>query len=197
MNLWLRLLTVFLTALRGARSTPQASLTIDLRILPGDIDLNGHVNNGRYLSLLDLGRADFVARTGLFQAGRRHKINGWVAAATIRYRRPLLVGQRIRLTTRLLGWDGRSFFVAHKIESNGDVATLALVRVRVLGPKGPVSPNDAAVVLGLPPKSPPLPAVVTSWVSVDNELDSVFDDAGSRKSQPSPTEGRTEEESHA
>ncbi|MGW3964217.1 acyl-CoA thioesterase [Amycolatopsis sp. NPDC005003] len=176
MNLWLRLLLVFIRARSAGRTEPLAPHTITLRMLPTDLDLNGHVNNGRYLSMLDLGRTDVVVRSRLFENARRHHLNAAVAGAAIRYRRPLSAGQRIRLRTRLVGWDDRSFYVAHRITARGNVASLALVRLRVSGPAGPVSTAEATPLLGLPAQSPPLPEAVAAWARVETSLDAASAD---------------------
>ena len=47
---------------RAARPSARIRLTT----LPTDIDILRHMNNGRYLSLFDLGRWDLLIRTGLF-----------------------------------------------------------------------------------------------------------------------------------
>ena len=49
MNLYLRLLLTLLRAWRGPRLEPGATLTRTLRVLPNDLDMYGHMNNGRYL----------------------------------------------------------------------------------------------------------------------------------------------------
>ena len=38
-----------------------------LRVLPNDTDILRHVNNGIYLSLMDLGRMDLMIRSGRWQ----------------------------------------------------------------------------------------------------------------------------------
>ncbi|MDB5490660.1 MAG: Mesenchymal stem cell protein, partial [Micavibrio sp.] len=57
MNLYLRVLIVIFRALFGQPmtdvTTPQR---IRLRVYPNDLDSNLHMNNGRYLTVMDLGR---------------------------------------------------------------------------------------------------------------------------------------------
>jgi len=57
MTLWFRLIWLVLTArLRGKVQLFDISV-LRLRVLPNDLDFNGHVNNGRYFTLADLGRS--------------------------------------------------------------------------------------------------------------------------------------------
>lgn len=65
MTLWFRLIWLLLTArLRGKVQLFDISV-LRLRVLPNDLDFNGHINNGRYFTLADLGRLDFLIRAGV------------------------------------------------------------------------------------------------------------------------------------
>ena len=78
MNLLLRLLRVLIAARFRGRIDVLDESVLNLVVWPTDLDLNLHMNNGRYLSVMDLGRIDHVARTGLQrlivrnQIGRAH-----------------------------------------------------------------------------------------------------------------------------
>src|SRR6266699_2640959 len=78
---------------------------IAMRVWPNDLDLNVHMNSGRYLSMMDIGRVEILGRTRLL---RKVFGRGWrpiAAAATIRYRRSLLPFQRFTVRTRVVCWD--------------------------------------------------------------------------------------------
>ena len=88
MNLWLRLLWLLLTARwRGPLSLPRDSSTLRFRVWPHDLDLSFHLNNGRYLTLMDLGRLDVMVRSGLWREVLHHKwtpiASAAITAATI------------------------------------------------------------------------------------------------------------------
>lgn len=105
MNLWFRLIWYALTAWRRpALTDPAVAAVLNFRVTPLDLDLSLHMNNGRYLTLMDLGRLDFLVRTGLWRAVRS---NGWTPIAgsiVIRYRRELRSFAPFRLETRLVSW---------------------------------------------------------------------------------------------
>jgi len=83
MNLWLRLLWLLLTARRrGPVSLPRESSTLNFRVWPHDLDLSFHLNNGRYLTLMDLGRLDTMVRSGLWREVMRHKWTPIASAIT-------------------------------------------------------------------------------------------------------------------
>ena len=56
MNLWLRLLLRSLTLSFRAPVPPLGPCLTRFRVLPLDLEPLGHVNNGRYLTWLDLAR---------------------------------------------------------------------------------------------------------------------------------------------
>ena len=57
MNLYFRLLLAVLKALRAPRARLGETVELTLRVWPTDLDLNGHMNNGRYLTMVDLALA--------------------------------------------------------------------------------------------------------------------------------------------
>ncbi len=66
MNLILRMMALLVGSFFKPRlfiENPKNSLC--LRVLPNDIDINLHMNNGRYLTVCDLTRVDMFIRTGL------------------------------------------------------------------------------------------------------------------------------------
>lgn len=107
MSLWLRLLLCLLTAPFRPRLTgPHDASRLSFRVWPHDLDLSLHMNNARYLALMDLGRLDVLLGTGLWREVVRHRWTPIASKVAIRFRRELKLFQRIRLETRILTWDG-------------------------------------------------------------------------------------------
>jgi acyl-CoA thioesterase FadM len=157
------------TALRARR---RASIDITdasvlrLRVRPLDLDLYGHVNNGRFLTLMDLGRTDWAVRTGLAKGLRTKAWKPVAGAATVRFRRSLNPFGRFELHTRLAGWDDRWWFFDQEMYVGGKLAASAWVKVAILGPKADPGPRACAVVheaLGWPIQSPDLPDGLRAW----------------------------------
>jgi acyl-CoA thioesterase FadM len=134
MNLWLRLLHLLLTAFSGPKLDPVRDVSrLHFRVWPHDLDTSLHMNNGRYWTIMDLGRADLMIRSGLWRAILRE---GWVPvvnAAKIRFRRELRLFQPFRLETRILTWSDTFLVMEHRMIKQGRdgtdiVAAVALVR---------------------------------------------------------------------
>ena len=171
MNLYLRLFKVIVAGLFARRIDTLGESSIVLRCWPNDLDFNMHMNNGRYLTLMDLGRLDLVVRAGLLGIAFR---KGWMpvlAAATIRFRRSLDPFQRFRLRTRVLGWDDRNVIMEQVFETlDGHVAARALVRGVFRSKGGTVPTREIAVAAGWPSESPELPERVTAWLASEDSL---------------------------
>jgi acyl-CoA thioesterase FadM len=160
MNLWLRALRVIIWGLffKSKLRADQESV-VSFVVMPHDLDPYMHMNNGRYLTILDLGRTDIFVRTPLLRLARKH---GWwpvVAATNIRYKRPLPPFRRFQVHTRVLGWDDKGFYIDQYITSRGVVTTQAVIKAVFPG----VSARTVVEALGLNPQSPPLPPEVACW----------------------------------
>ncbi|HEY0994656.1 MAG TPA: acyl-CoA thioesterase, partial [Gemmatimonadaceae bacterium] len=125
MNLVFRLAWIALTARFRPRVDLLGPARTRFRVLPTDCDVLLHVNNGVYLSLMDLGRVDLMLRSGLFGELRSR---GWypvVAGLTIQYLASLNPFERFVIDTRIVGWDERSFYVEQRFLRGGAVVAQA------------------------------------------------------------------------
>lgn len=171
MNLYLRLIKTVLAAIFGRSIESLGESAITLRVWPNDLDANLHMNNGRYLTLMDLGRFDLMIRGGLLRTVFRERWMPVAAAATIRFRRSLDPFQRFRLRTRVLGWDAKSVVMEQIFETlDGQIAARALVR-GVFRRKGGVVPtSEIAEAGGWSSISPALPEHAAAWLSAEERL---------------------------
>lgn len=158
MNLLFRIIWVLLGARRRPRLNPLDESVISLRVLPNDLDLHAHMNNGRYLSIMDLGRLDLMARTGLGRVALERRWIPLVAWASIRYRRPLKLFQKFNLRTRIVYWDTKWFYIEQRFEHKGQLIAAARVMGLLRGKSGNIASHDALHLLGhgqlIPPAGP-------------------------------------------
>lgn len=137
------------------------------RIWPWDLDPWVELNNGRTLTLYDLGRVPMVLRSGLIAALRRR---GWgitVAGSCPRYRRRLRLWDRVQMRSRLVGWDDRFLYVEQAMWKGADCANHVLIRTAVTGPAGIVPPAQVLAAMGAPTESPPLPDWIRAWIAAE------------------------------
>ncbi len=169
MNLYLRLLLltlrVRLAAVRpGRRPSLWDVARTPFRVVPTDLDPLRHVNNGKYLSMLDLGRYDLLMRSGFWQEASRRGWYAVVAAQTITYKRSLTLGQRFALLTKVLGTDERAVYMEQTFVREGAVVARAVVQARFLRRTGgTVSPDELMDAAGGAPRDLTLPDWVHAW----------------------------------
>jgi acyl-CoA thioesterase FadM len=106
---------------------------LSFRVWPHDLDTSLHMNNGRYWTLMDLGRADLMIRSGLWRAALRHRWTPVVSAGKIRFRRELKAFRPFRLETRIVAWAETWFVIEHRLVTTGQdgsdvLSAIALVR---------------------------------------------------------------------
>lgn len=135
--------------------------------MPWDLDPWVELNNGRTLTLYDLGRLPFAARLGLDAALRAEGWGMTVAGNSVRYRRRIRAFHRFTMVSRCLGWDGRFFYLDQSMWRGGECTNHMLLRSAVTSPGGIVAPARVARKLGLSETSPPLPGWVQAWIAAD------------------------------
>ncbi len=171
MNLWFRMIRVIIRALLGRKLDPLGLSVVHFRVWPHDLDVNMHMNNGRYLTLMDLGRLDLMIRTGMGRLLLRERWMPIAASAMIRFRKPLLPFQRFRLETRVLCWDEKWFFLEQKLVQGDRTVSVALLKgcMRVSG--GHVPPSDIfEKVTGWAHPAPEMPETVQRWVEAEDAV---------------------------
>jgi acyl-CoA thioesterase FadM len=134
---------------------------------PWDLDPWVELNNGRTLTLFDLGRLPLSRRTG-FEALLRAK--GWgltVAGSTTRYRRRVTVFSRLTMHTRCVGWDKRFVYMEQSMWKGEECTSHVLIRSAIVSKAGIVPPSEMAAALGAAPDGPPLPPWVQAWIEAE------------------------------
>ena len=150
MNLFFRLLWLRLAGRFRPRSDLLGPVRTPFRVWPTDLDVLRHMNNGIYLSLLDVARMDLLNRAGL--AGTL-KERGWfpvVTAESIGFNRSLELFQR-----------DVSFYSQQRFLRRGDITASALVVGRFLRREGGSVPAPEVAALAGLAESPPIPGWAT------------------------------------
>ena len=160
-----RFLYLLLTQRRRSRVDPLAACVTPFRVLPNDLDIFMHMNNGAYLTIADLGRMDLLMRCDLFAPVRARNWYPVVAAQTIRFRRSLTLWQRYTITTRIVGWSDRSLYLEQVFERAGKRVAHALIDARFLERGGRrVGTDELMALTGVHHARPDLPEHVRRWV---------------------------------
>ncbi len=171
MNLLVRLIATLLVSWRASRVGILDQVRLRFLVWPNDLDNNLHMNNGRYLTVMDLGRTALMIRVGLLPVIAKRRWSPVVGGILVRFRRSLSPFQRYTLTTQLLGWDEKWVYLQQSFDTPRGPACVAVVRAcfRVKG--GTVPSAEIMAALGQPDlASPPLPEAVQKWADAEQEL---------------------------
>ena len=168
MNLWLRLCKVILASFMRPKLNYRDVSRQRFRVWPNDLDFNFHMNNARYLAVMDLGRMDLILRTQLGRVVYRRKLKPLLASVMVRFRRPLAPLQSFTLNTHVIGWDARWTYIEHRIESRGELVCLAIAKVAFLGKNGLIANDELLALMGVQEQSPNLPDWVRGWTQAED-----------------------------
>lgn len=165
MKLWLRLLWAHLSWRWRSKVTVADVGVREFMVWPTDIDIFRHMNNGIYLTLLDLARFDLMKRAHTWQKLKKQKVHPVVVQETITFRKSLRPWLRFNVETKIIGWDDQAFFIGQRFVVKGEIYAEAVVKLRFLqSPKGTPTPTEVNERLGgWPGEEPKLPSWVTQW----------------------------------
>lgn len=170
MYVFFRLIRALLRARSAPRQDPRGEFRIKLRVYPNDLDSNLHVNNGRYLTLFDIGRFDLVMRSGLWTVMRKNKWYPVLSGAAIRFKASLEAFETVDLVTRLVYWDEKWIYIEHRLEKGGRVAAKGMVKGIFRGPEGNVAVARLLEGMGLSGVAPAEPESVKRWNHFEETL---------------------------
>jgi acyl-CoA thioesterase FadM len=136
---------------------PLATDTLNLRVWPNDIDFNFHLNNARYLSVMDYGRIHLLARTGLLKPAIKARWTPVVGAVWITYRRSLKLWAAYQVSTHLVCWDERWFYFEQTFSGGEGLVAIGWVKGALLDKNGIVPPQKIIDLIQPGIESPPLP----------------------------------------
>lgn len=138
------------------------------RCWPWDLDPWVELNNGRTLTLYDLGRIPLGIRTGLKQVLLANRWGLTVAGNTVRYRRRVRAFDPVTIHSRCIGWDHRFLYIEQSMWKGDDCTSHQVIRSAVTSPDGIVAPARVLAALGQPVDSPALPDFVQAWIAAED-----------------------------
>jgi len=172
MNLYLRLIWTLLRTRRLPRIDVRDELERTFRVLPNDLDINRHMNNGRYLTMIDLMVIEYFARTGFLRVLLKNRWHPIVGGSVITYRRELKLGQQYKLRFR---WDGSDEFWNYLhfefVSMDGRICASGYTKGAAASRRGLVRNQVAFEKLGEDfAAKPALPQAVMHWINSEKAL---------------------------
>ena len=144
---WLKLLSALFLARFRSKISPQDISRLNFRVWLTDVDASV-MNHAAYLTVMEMGRADFMVRSGFFKLARRKKWFFPARSISVQYIRPLKAFQKATLLTRVFYMDEKWIYMEQKIVSNDKVIALAVVKNTVKKGRESIPPKEIASELG-------------------------------------------------
>ncbi|MGG5170882.1 acyl-CoA thioesterase [Pseudarthrobacter sp. J1738] len=165
MHLLLRTILMLFRSARSSALSIWGTSSLPMKVLPTDVDIAVHVNNGMYFSLMDLGRFDLMVRAGVWKAMRKRGWTPVVASQTISYRKSLQLWQRFTIESKIIGLDEKAIYFEQRVVADGEIYARAYIATRLVSKKGPVTNEE---ILALPevdsvPNDLALPEWLHEW----------------------------------
>ncbi len=98
--------------------------TTEIKIRGYHTDVFQHVNNARYLELLEEGRWDYFEKNNLFRLFKEG-INHAVTNININYRKEAFVGDILTIETKVKESNGKFYIMSQKIYSKNSGVVIA------------------------------------------------------------------------
>ncbi len=166
-----RTIKLVIDARRAPRTEMLDTSSVTMRVWPNDLDVNLHVNNGRYLTLMDLGRLDMMIRSRTLGLVFRRKWVPVLGAATVRFKRSMRLFEKFTLKTRILGWDEKWVYMEHRIETAEHLAVIAIVKALFKEKGRSIPSRELAEAFGHGGSSPVLADFVEDWKKMEKDFD--------------------------
>lgn len=142
---------------------------LEMRVWPNDIDFNLHLNNARYLNMMDFGRMHLLARTHILSHVIRSRWVPLVGAVWMTYRRSLPLFARFTLRSKLVCCDERWFYIEQTFSASRGLAAVGWVKGALRSSAGILDPQ-AVIERVLPHAvSPPMPDSIATWNELTRE----------------------------
>lgn len=158
MNLFLRLIWLLITSPRRDRIGLMDDCELSLRVLPTDLDINMHLTNARYLSVMDLGRLELILRVGMFKQLMQRRWLPVVACAKLNFYRQIRPFSRYTLITRVIGWDEKWFYIEQRFEVDQEPVAVGTIKGLFRGGKRNIPTNEILKLIYYQGDSPELPS---------------------------------------
>lgn len=148
-------------------SPQRAATRNDISVMPirirlWDCDTNGHVNNARYLSLLDWARFKLFVEQDLWSLmGKRYY--PIVQSLEVSYIKSVLPHDLCVIQSQILSWDDKYLYIDHQFYVKEQLCTHARCRVAVF--EGRQQRQALLRLLATPPKRPESLDLWTSYLN--------------------------------
>ena len=143
---------------------------LSMRVLPTDLDLNMHMNNGRYLTIMDIARTEYLIRTDLYKIFYKEKLGGVTGGVHITFLKELNLFDKYTLKTRTLHWDDMWIYIEHQFLKDGIITAHAVAKVTFTKNRKRVSPDEVVKLLNKDVQKPLAPKYLDELITGETDM---------------------------
>jgi acyl-CoA thioesterase FadM len=171
MNLYFRLIWIVVRSLFKSSIDFADKISLNLHILPNDLDINRHLNNGRYLTLLDLANIEFFIRSGVLKHALRKGFRPMLGGLIVTYRKGLSLFERCTLTMQIEAWDEHWNYFRFEFRNSDDhLSAAGYIKGAFVSKKGIIPNKVADKIFGHGRGDCKLPPAVANWIESENAI---------------------------
>ncbi len=185
MNLYGRLFLILLKALFARNYiAPHETCITRFRVWAHDLDFNLHMNNGRYLTLMDLARLDYMGQNGIAFETMRRLWFPILGETQMSFFRPLKIFEQFEVHTKIEYMDDKWIVMTQDFIKNGRLMASGKIRGLLKGAEGAVPPEKIISICKKfdqyqPIKSPS--SIMKKWIQ---QLDEIRNSYSSKQRSP-------------
>jgi acyl-CoA thioesterase FadM len=113
---------------------------------------------------MDLGRIHLIGQIKLLSSLIKNRWMPVLGAAEINFIRPIKPLEKFSLTSRMLGWDEKYFYIEQRFTVEEDkLCAVSLVKGLFIAGGEKLKPEDILRLVGQPPLAPELPDTIRQW----------------------------------
>lgn len=143
MNLYFRLLVIILKILFTRQYIAPHEVAITrFRVLPNDLDFNLHMNNGRYLTLMDLARLDYMGQVGIAFATMKRMWFPILGETQMSFFKPLNIFDQFEIHTQIVFMDDKWIVMTQNFMKDGKLMASGRIRGLLKSKEGVVPPKE-------------------------------------------------------
>lgn len=170
MNLYFRLLLLILKLPFLERDQDMLAPSIlRMHVWANDLDFNLHMNNGRYLTIMDLGRFHLMAKKRMLKAIIKHRWQPVLGGVKMHFIKGLRPFTAFDLKTEVIWWDEKWIYMEQTFLQNGTIMATGLLKA-LFTYQGKRLPSEQ--ILGLmenSPQKPEQPEHLKHWLDAEDQ----------------------------
>ncbi len=143
---------------------------LKLRVLPTDLDLNFHMNNGRYLTIMDIGRTDMTMKMNLHKLIIKKKLGVVTAGINILFFKELAPFSSYQLHSKILCWDENWVYVQQDFMKNSKVHARSIAKMTFTKSGKKIRTDIILSHFGENIKSAPMPSFLKELIIGEKDL---------------------------